>query len=106
MREKEPSIVDLHPTEWQREGKVEPFFGKDALLFFGMTTTAIVTMWLVTTIMEYLVLWLGWTGGLLATMALTPVYALIAGRIAVLSIYLFHSSPRFLRWVLLWFRSR
>lgn len=104
MQKKERQVVDLHPSEWSRAGKPEPFFGPDALLFFSISLASFPFIWLVSNVMDLLISRLGWGYGLLATAALTPVFMFIAGRLAVLSVFLLYWSGRLLRLVWLLFR--
>lgn len=40
---KQPPVIDLHESEWRRDGKHEPIFGPNALQFFIYFVAAIIS---------------------------------------------------------------
>lgn len=52
--EKQPPIIDLHESEWKREGKHEPFWGPNAKSFAIMIPLYIASFLIAKTVVEAL----------------------------------------------------
>jgi len=51
---KQPPVIDLHESEWRRDGKHEPILGPNGLYFLIMFPTSLVIYCLVALAVSYL----------------------------------------------------
>jgi len=51
---KQPPVIDLHESEWSRDGKHEPILGPNGLYFLIMFPTSLVICYLVALAVAFL----------------------------------------------------